>query len=604
MSPFILYSLLFTVSIYFLLHLRSLLSRRRLPPGPRPWPLVGNLPHLGPVPHHSIAALARKHGPLMHLRLGFVDVVVAASASVAAQFLKAHDANFSSRPPNSGAKHIAYNYQDLVFAPYGPRWRLLRKISSVHLFSAKALDDFRHIREGEVAILTRSLAGAGQTPVQLGQLLTVCVTNALGRVMLGRRVFGDGSGGGDAQADDFKSMVVEMMVLAGVFNVGDFVPALEWLDLQGVAAKMKKLHKRFDGFLGKILEEHRVGGGGGGEKHADLLSTLISLKENADGEGGKLNDTEIKALLLNMFSAGTDTSSSTVEWAIAELLRHPNILARKLNMEEAYGLTLQRAEPLLVHPRPRLSFLIPPTPITSGPMNPINLPSLTPNSTTAAAVPPSSPLPPKTPGFPAKTDPTSSSCHGVFYNAVLVVPAVLFVVYLGINARKSVAKLWNGRSHGWQCVAEKEVGWNLLSMFATSAMLCLEMSIVGFLLQDSYSSGLDTLSRTFVVSGVAVAVDFMFKAIYVFGFRVPLFIDTVDSTQRMKWGLWIIQKLLLTAVYGYILFVHFSKWREKLPPRPSFYNYIIVMFSEEDFLLDNAYYSEMKDAGFFDADWD
>lgn len=30
----------------------------------------------------------------------------------------------------------------------------------------------------------------------------------------------------------------------------------------------------------------------------------------------------------NLFTAGTDTSSSTVEWAIAELIRHPNILAQ------------------------------------------------------------------------------------------------------------------------------------------------------------------------------------------------------------------------------------------------------------------------------------
>ncbi|KAL3513070.1 hypothetical protein ACH5RR_025787 [Cinchona calisaya] len=300
-----------------------------LPPGPKPWPILGNLPHLGTKPHHSLAALAKTYGPLMHLRLGFVHVVVAASASVAAQFLKTHDANFSSRPPNSGAKHIAYNYQDLVFAPYGPRWRLLRKICSVHLFSAKALDDFHRVRQGEVGILTRALASAGQAPVNLGQLLNVCATNALGRVMLGRRVFGDGSGGGDPKADEFKSMVVEMMVLAGAFNLGDFIPVLDLLDLQGIAAKMKKLHARFDAFLNSILDEHKMINGRGGDKeHVDLLSTLLALKDNVDGEGGTLTDTEIKALLLNLFTAGTDTSSSTVEWAIAELIRNPKILAQ------------------------------------------------------------------------------------------------------------------------------------------------------------------------------------------------------------------------------------------------------------------------------------
>lgn len=126
------------------------LSRRRnnrLPPGPNPWPIIGNLPHMGPKPHQTLAAMVTTYGPILHLRLGFADVVVAASKSVAEQFLKVHDANFASRPPNSGAKHMGYNYQDLVFAPYGQRWRMLRKISSVHLFSAKALEDFKHVRQ-------------------------------------------------------------------------------------------------------------------------------------------------------------------------------------------------------------------------------------------------------------------------------------------------------------------------------------------------------------------------------------------------------------------------------------------------------------------------
>ncbi|XP_021286233.1 transmembrane protein adipocyte-associated 1 homolog [Herrania umbratica] len=265
-------------------------------------------------------------------------------------------------------------------------------------------------------------------------------------------------------------------------------------------------------------------------------------------------------------------------------------------------------------------------------------------------------------------------CHGVWYDALLVVSAVLFVVYLAVNAKKNVNKLRNGRSlvlisyyallwlasglnlawcslQAWQCASGKEIAWNLLSLITTSGFLCLELSLVGFLLQESYANGLEALARTFTISGIIVGVDMLLKAIFIFGFGVPLFLD-VGSTHQMKWGLWIIQKLLLTTVYGFILFVPFSKWREKLPPRPAFYNYVAVMFvvnaisllacglatigigfgiwvynltvicyhllylpflyitfladffQEEDFLLDNAYYSEMKDAGFFDADWD
>lgn len=154
--------------------------------------------------------------------------------------------------------------------------------------------------QGEVAVLTRALASAGLKSelVNLAQLLNVCTVNALSRVMLGRRVFGDGTGGKDPKADEFKSMVVEVMVLAGVFNIGDFIPSLEWLDLQGVAAKMKKLHKRFDKFLGEIVEEHKMNIHDAKGKQTDLLSTLISLMENPDDEEEKLTETEIKALLL------------------------------------------------------------------------------------------------------------------------------------------------------------------------------------------------------------------------------------------------------------------------------------------------------------------
>ncbi|KAJ0702313.1 putative flavonoid 3'-monooxygenase [Helianthus annuus] len=308
----------FTAFVFFVLHSQRSRHSKRLPPGPTPWPIVGNLPHLSTLPHHSLTALAKKYGPLMHLRFGFVDVVVVTSASVAAQIIKVHDVNFASRPPNSGAKHMAYNYHDLVFAPYGPRWRMLRKICVLNLFSAKALANFRHVRQEEVAKLTRALVGAGQSTVRLGQLINVCTTNALARVLLGRRVFDDS----DPKANEFKEMVIELMVLGAEFNIGDFIPALDWLDLQGITKKMKKLHDRFDSFINFIFEEHKSANRGE-PHHVDLLTTL---KNDVDGEGSKLSDIEIKALYLNLFTAGTDPTNSTVEWAIAELIRHPQIL--------------------------------------------------------------------------------------------------------------------------------------------------------------------------------------------------------------------------------------------------------------------------------------
>ncbi|KAL6011994.1 Cullin-associated NEDD8-dissociated protein 2 [Asimina triloba] len=293
-------------------------------------------------------------------------------------------------------------------------------------------------------------------------------------------------------------------------------------------------------------------------------------------------------------------------------------------------------------------------------------------------------------------------CHGLWYNLALIVPSALFIAFLLSKAKKSYSKLSYGRSYimiayyallwivsalnlawcvlqVWQCSPGKELSWTLLSLFTASGMLFLEISLVAFLLQGSQASGLEALTRTFVISGIVVGGDILLKAIYVFGFGVPLFIDNESESNHIKWGLWVVHKLVLTAVYGFILFLHHTKWRERLPARPAFYNYISMMFllnavalfacgllgsgaafgfwlynlttvcyhalylpflyvtfladffqrfihngtaamsallstvatserqlprHEEDLHLENVYYSEMKDAGFFDADFD
>ncbi|KAL5232044.1 hypothetical protein ABZP36_030820 [Zizania latifolia] len=333
--PLLLGSLAVSAAVWYFLFVRggAAAGKRPLPPGPRGWPVLGNLPQLGDKPHQTMCALAREYGPLFRLRFGCAEIVVAASAAVAAQFLRGLDANFSNRPPNSGAEHVAYNYQDLVFAPYGVRWRALRKLCALHLFSAKALDGLRAVREREIALMVRNLARQGVAQaVAIGQEANICATNTLARATIGRRVF---AVYGSEGAKEFKDMVVELMQLAGVFNVGDFVPALRWLDPQGVVAKMKRLHRRYDDMMNGFIKERKAGAkpdglAAGGDDSNDLLSVLLARmreEEQLDGHGEKITETDIKALLLNLFTAGTDTTSSTVEWALAELIRHPDVLA-------------------------------------------------------------------------------------------------------------------------------------------------------------------------------------------------------------------------------------------------------------------------------------
>lgn len=63
----------------------------------------------------------------------------------------------------------------------------------------------------------------------------------------------------------------------------------------------------------------------------------------------------------------------------------------------------------------------------------------------------------------------------------------------------------------WECTPGKEVAWNVLSLLTTTGMLFLEVSLVAFLFQGNYASGLEALARTFMVSGLVVGLDLLLK---------------------------------------------------------------------------------------------
>jgi len=301
--------------------------RKRFPPGPFAWPVIGSFPLLGKMPHHSLYELSKQYGPIMYLKLGTTDAVVVSSPKIAEACLKTNDLNFSSRPTTSTTKYIGYDSNGLFSAPYGPRWRMMRKVCNIHLFAGKALNDLQPVREAEVGMLVKSILEHERqgkaVPVNLGELLNVCTANVLGQIMLSKRMF-DSQG---SKASEFREMMVESFDLAGKFIIGDFVPSLAWMDLQGIRTKMKMLHNKFDEFLSKMITERQTAACNGGGK-SDFLSTLWALRNDADGEGGKLTNDDIKVLLQTMFMAGSDTTSITVEWAIAELIRHPKMLRR------------------------------------------------------------------------------------------------------------------------------------------------------------------------------------------------------------------------------------------------------------------------------------
>ncbi|GLJ22391.1 hypothetical protein SUGI_0421480 [Cryptomeria japonica] len=309
-------------------------SSLRLPPGPFAWPIIGNLNQLKKLPHRDLQELGKKYGPIMMLKLGSVPTVVVSSSAMAKEFLKTHDVVFASRPLSAAGKYIGYDFQDVVLSPYGPYWRHMRKLCVVGLLNTKRIESFRCVREEEAHLLVRSvweMSRQGRKPVNLTKMFSSYALATMWRILSGNKYsfHGDvhlGDGG-----EEIMKMAAEVATLMGEVNIGEFVPYLDWMDLQGVKRRMKKLHNSFDGVVKKIIEEHQQRRR---EFHKesetkDIIDVLLEM-ESLDGR--EITEENIKAIVFDMFVAGVESTSTTLGWVMSLVIKN-TVVAKKMQEE-------------------------------------------------------------------------------------------------------------------------------------------------------------------------------------------------------------------------------------------------------------------------------
>ncbi|KAH6788572.1 hypothetical protein C2S51_003578 [Perilla frutescens var. frutescens] len=322
------YLLLLLISFAFLILIFKLYSSsshqsHNSPPTPLALPVIGHL-HLIKNPLHlSLASLSSRYGPIFSLRLDCRSFLVVSSPSAVEECFTKNDIVFANRPYSMAGDCLTYNYASFTWSPYGHLWRILRRLSVVELFSSHTLQKSAIIREQEIAKVVGALhkicKNTGQK-VDLNTLISTYSFNIVMRSLTGKGFVGEEEIGSEAAKETIQR-IRELFAPSLLLGMCDYFPVLRWIGYKGMERNMMLLHKKRDEFLQRLVDEIRAKNNANGErKRRNFIEALLSVQAE---EPEFYSDDIIKSFLLVILSAGADTSSVTLEWAMSRLLTQP-----------------------------------------------------------------------------------------------------------------------------------------------------------------------------------------------------------------------------------------------------------------------------------------
>ncbi|KAJ8900054.1 hypothetical protein K2173_024170 [Erythroxylum novogranatense] len=289
-------------------------TKIKKPPSPPALPIIGHL--------HLIGS-----GPLMVLRLGASTCLIASNASVAKEILKYQDLNFSSRPEFASSEYFIYTGSRFLTAPYGDYWRFMKKLCMTRLLSVAQLDKFMDIREEEKVKLVESVMRCAREGnlCDLSSEFTTLTNNTICRMAMSTRCSGT-----DNDAREIRGLVKACLDLGAKLSLGDVLGPFKIFDISGTGKKLVGTLTQYDRLVDRIIKEHKEKTREGSEGMKDFMDILLEVHDDPTAEI-KLAANDIKSFLLDIFLAGTDTSSVAMQWAMAELINKPKKFKRLRN---------------------------------------------------------------------------------------------------------------------------------------------------------------------------------------------------------------------------------------------------------------------------------
>ncbi|XP_010533268.1 PREDICTED: cytochrome P450 705A5-like [Tarenaya hassleriana] len=293
-------------------------SLARLPPSPPSLPIIGHLHYLlSNSLFKSFTELSSKHGPLLYLRAFNSPILLVSSSSALHDIFRTNDANFSSRFSCDIDNSIVVGPYGFVTAPYGDYWRFMKRLVMTELLGQQNLETSRNLRHEELERFFGDLMEKAKRneAVDVGKEMMKLTNNCICRMAMGLTCLE-----GDAEVEKIEGLLSESL---GLIKKVLAVIALRRLKRFGISLFEKDVldvSRRYDELFEKILRGHEENPD---REHKDMMDVVLEQK---------ISRNHIKAFFVDLFIAGTDTSSQATRWAMAELINNPSVF-RKLREE-------------------------------------------------------------------------------------------------------------------------------------------------------------------------------------------------------------------------------------------------------------------------------
>ncbi|XP_077116833.1 cytochrome P450 1B1-like isoform X2 [Ranitomeya variabilis] len=330
--PALMFSFVFLICLGVCLWVRGH-GQKKSPPGPMPWPLVGNAMQLGQKPHLTFCKMAQIYGNVFKIKLGAHDIVVLNGESTIRQALVKHSTEFAGRPNFPSFKVISGG-KTMAFGAYSDLWKAQKKIahSTLKAFSTVNTESTRlfeqHVAaEAEDLIQVFLRLSSGGEYFDPYHECTVAIANVIFALCFGKRYSHDDL--------EFKALVGRNDKFGRTVGSGSLVDLLPWLQcfpnpVRSLYQSFKDLNIEFFDFVKDKINQHR-------ETYnpkvtRDMSDAFIGLIDHGEGAGEVLGKEYVEGTVTDLLGAGQDTNSAALIWIILLLIKYPHI-QKKLQEE-------------------------------------------------------------------------------------------------------------------------------------------------------------------------------------------------------------------------------------------------------------------------------